>query len=273
MIVAGQAQYQIVKQACQLGFAPTAKTATVGSSGLLQKEVWEVDGPCAKNLLVVDVALPKSHWNDQARAFVEELPEAVRPGADGCRDGGLRHARRAGRRHREGWLDRRQGHHPGVGEHPLYRRARHVFLLHKKDPAWAYHQFMDVPFMVIQYTEMNQTPRRRRFCSRRNGPPRTRSCRRNSRTLRAKAQRMDYFILLAINGLVIGLIYALMAAGADPDLLRAQGRQFRPRHALHAGRLRFLLRDHLSRRAAASWRAAGDGGAVRRSASPSSAWC
>ncbi|MGN6548941.1 MAG: hypothetical protein ACTHJ3_03465, partial [Pararhizobium sp.] len=27
-----------------------------------------------------------------------------------------------------------------------------------KDPAWAYHQFMDVPFTIIQYTEMNQTP-------------------------------------------------------------------------------------------------------------------
>ena len=27
-----------------------------------------------------------------------------------------------------------------------------------KEPAWAYHQFVDVPFTIIQYTEMNQTP-------------------------------------------------------------------------------------------------------------------
>jgi branched-chain amino acid transport system substrate-binding protein len=27
-----------------------------------------------------------------------------------------------------------------------------------KEPDWAYHQFMDVPFTIIQYTEMNQTP-------------------------------------------------------------------------------------------------------------------
>jgi branched-chain amino acid transport system substrate-binding protein len=27
-----------------------------------------------------------------------------------------------------------------------------------KTPDWAYHQFMDVPFTIIQYTEMNQAP-------------------------------------------------------------------------------------------------------------------
>ncbi|MGN6550148.1 MAG: ABC transporter substrate-binding protein, partial [Pararhizobium sp.] len=75
MVVAGQAQYQLVKQACQLGFAPTAGTALIGSSGLLQKEVWEVDGKCAKNLLIVNVAQPKSQWNDNAKAFAKSFTE------------------------------------------------------------------------------------------------------------------------------------------------------------------------------------------------------
>jgi branched-chain amino acid transport system substrate-binding protein len=26
------------------------------------------------------------------------------------------------------------------------------------DPAWAYHQFIDVPFHIIQYTASNQAP-------------------------------------------------------------------------------------------------------------------
>jgi branched-chain amino acid transport system substrate-binding protein len=28
----------------------------------------------------------------------------------------------------------------------------------EKTPAWAYHQFMDVPFTIIQYTARDQTP-------------------------------------------------------------------------------------------------------------------
>ena len=28
----------------------------------------------------------------------------------------------------------------------------------EKEPKWAYHQWMDVPFMIIQYTAVNQTP-------------------------------------------------------------------------------------------------------------------
>jgi len=27
-----------------------------------------------------------------------------------------------------------------------------------KDPAWAYHQFVEVPFHIIQYTATNQAP-------------------------------------------------------------------------------------------------------------------
>src|SRR5699024_2667593 len=42
----------------------------IGSSGLLQKEVWEVDGKCAKNLLIVNVAQPKNQWNDKAKSFM-----------------------------------------------------------------------------------------------------------------------------------------------------------------------------------------------------------
>ncbi|HST75714.1 MAG TPA: ABC transporter substrate-binding protein [Acetobacteraceae bacterium] len=158
MVVAGQAQYQIVKQACQLGFAPTAKTAMIGSSGLLQKEVWEVDGQCAKDLLVVDVAMPKAHWNDQARAFVENFqkrygraPTGVAMEAYdtlGVLAAGIA---KAGSTDGKAIIHALESiHYTGV--HGSYSFSD------KTEPAWAYHQWMDVPFMVIQYTEMNQTP-------------------------------------------------------------------------------------------------------------------
>lgn len=158
MIVAGQAQYQIVKQACQLSFAPTAKTAMIGSSGLLEKEVWEVDGPCAKNLLVVDVALPKAHWNDQAKAFVQNfqkrydrVPTGVAMEAYDTLGVLAAAIQQAGSTDGKAIIKALENiHYTGV--HGTYSFST------KKDPAWAYHQFMDVPFMIIQYTEMNQAP-------------------------------------------------------------------------------------------------------------------
>jgi branched-chain amino acid transport system substrate-binding protein len=158
MIVAGQAQYQIVKQACQLGFAPTAGTALIGSSGLLEKEVWSVDGPCAKNLLVVDVALPQAHWNDQAKAFVQNFqqrygraPTGVAMEAYDTLGVLVAAIQKAGSADSKAIINALENiRYTGV--HGDYSFST------KKDPDWAYHQFMDVPFMIIQYTEMNQAP-------------------------------------------------------------------------------------------------------------------
>jgi branched-chain amino acid transport system substrate-binding protein len=158
MIVAGQAQYQIVKQACQLGFAPNADTKMIGSSGLLQKDVWEVDGECAKNLLIVNVARPKSQWNDQAKRFVQEFQKRYnRPPTGvameaydtlGVVVAGIEQAKSSDPKAVIKGLE--NIHYTGVN-------ATYSFST-DKNPAWAYHQFMDVPFTVIQYTQMNQSP-------------------------------------------------------------------------------------------------------------------
>lgn len=158
MVVAGQAQYQIVKQACQLGFAPTADTAMLGSSGLLVKEVWEVDGKCANHLLVVDVAMPKSQWNDKTRAFVKAFKKAHNRPPTGVAMAGYdtlgvvaAALKEAGSTDSKAIIKALEGLHY-TGTHGTYSFSE------KREPAWAYHQFMGVPFMIIQYTEMNQTP-------------------------------------------------------------------------------------------------------------------
>lgn len=158
MAVAGQAQYQIVKQACNLGLAPTAKTKLIGSSGLLEKEVWQVDGKCAKHLLVVDVALPKSQWNDKAKAFVKQFNSRYsRPPTGVAMESYDTLGVLAAAIKQAGSTDSKAIIHAleniqYTGVHGKYSFST------KKSPAWAYHQFMDVPFMVIQYTAMNQTP-------------------------------------------------------------------------------------------------------------------
>jgi branched-chain amino acid transport system substrate-binding protein len=158
MVVAGQAQYQIVKQACQLGFAPTATTAMIGSSGLLQKDVWEVDGQCANHLLIVNVARPKAQWNAKAKAFVKDFQQRYnRPPTGvameaydtlGVVVAGIEQAKSADPKAIVKGL-----------EHVKYTGVNATYTFSTdKSPAWAYHQFMDVPFTIIQYTSMNQSP-------------------------------------------------------------------------------------------------------------------
>jgi branched-chain amino acid transport system substrate-binding protein len=158
MVVAGQAQYQIVKQACQLGLAPNAKTKLLGSSGLLQKEVWQVDGDCAKYLLAVNVATPKKDWNAKAKAFVDAFQKKYnRPPTGvameaydtlGAVVAAIEQAKSAERKDIIKGLE--QIKWEGVNGTYSFPTT--------KDPAWAYHQFVDVPFHIIQYTAANQAP-------------------------------------------------------------------------------------------------------------------
>ncbi|MDT3381371.1 ABC transporter substrate-binding protein [Labrys sp. KNU-23] len=158
MVIAGQAQYQLVKQACQLGLAPTAETKLIGSSGLLQKEVWEVTGACAKNLLIVNVAQPKSQWNDKAKAFVAAFTERYKRAPTGVALEAydtlgvvVEGIRKAGSADRAAIVK--------ALEAVKYEGANATYNFPAtKTPAWAFHQFMDVPFTIIQYTAENQSP-------------------------------------------------------------------------------------------------------------------
>lgn len=158
MVIAGQAQYQLVKQACQLGFAPTAQTALIGSSGLLQKEVWEVDGACAKNLLIVNVAQPKANWSAAAQDFVKAFtdkynraPTGVALEAHDTLGVVVAAIKKAGSADRAAIIKAIEANtYEGLN-------ATYTFPT-DKTPDWAYHQFKDVPFTIIQYTTENQSP-------------------------------------------------------------------------------------------------------------------
>lgn len=158
MVVAGQAQYQIVKQACQLGFAPTAGTKLVGSTGLLQKEVWEIDGECGKNLLVVNIAMPTKQLNDKAKAFIaafqkryNRAPTGVAMEAYDTLGVVAAAVKKAGSDDRQAIIKALETvDYEGVNGHYTFSK--------EKEPKWAYHQWMDVPFMIIQYTAPNQAP-------------------------------------------------------------------------------------------------------------------
>ena len=158
MVIAGQAQYQLVKQACQLGFAPSAETALIGSSGLLQKEVWEVDGDCAKNLLIVNVAQPKTQWNEQAKAFSKAFAERYNRAPTGVAMEAYDTFNVVVAAIRKAGTDDRAAIVKAL-EEIKYEGVNATYSFPTtKTPDWAYHQFVDVPFTIIQYTAVNQAP-------------------------------------------------------------------------------------------------------------------
>lgn len=158
MIMAGQAQYQLVNQACQLGIAPTMQTAMMGGVGLLEEEVWELAGECAKHLLVISVGVPKSQWTDDTRAFIEAFqqrydraPTSVAMKAYDTLGVLAAAIEDAGSADGEAIIDALEGiDYTGVLGAYEFSTDR--------DPEWAYHQFMDAPVTILQYTQMHQEP-------------------------------------------------------------------------------------------------------------------
>ena len=84
-----------------------------------------------------------------------------------------------------------------------------------KDPAWHYHQFLDAPLTILQYTEVKQATGRRadRVAAQvRDGALRLPEAARLTTSVRARPMA-EYLLIQAVNGLVIGIIYAVIAAG------------------------------------------------------------
>jgi branched-chain amino acid transport system substrate-binding protein len=108
--------------------------------------------------LVVNVARPKAQWNDKAKAFVKAFQDRYnRPptgvGMEAYDTLGVVVAaiEKAGSPDRAAIIKALEGlKYEGVNA--IYSFSS------EKSPPWAYHQFMDVPFTIIQYTAANQTP-------------------------------------------------------------------------------------------------------------------
>ncbi len=74
-VVTGIGAARITRQACELGLAPTAKTAFYASVDAQYPEYWENVGACGKNTFFTYVGLPQSLWNDKTRAFMADFEE------------------------------------------------------------------------------------------------------------------------------------------------------------------------------------------------------
>lgn len=159
VIVAGHSVYRIMKQACEQGFAPTAHTALYSGGGpALEKELWENVGECGKYLIAEDVTLPKSQWNAKAKAFSANFEKQLKRPPTGTAmesydDLGVivQAIRQAGKTDPKAIIH--------ALENIKYTGTRGAYHFStKKQPDWAYHQFMEAPLMLVQYDKVNQSP-------------------------------------------------------------------------------------------------------------------
>ena len=89
MVVAGQAQYQIVKQACQLGLAPNGKTKLLGA----ERHAAEESLAGRRRLRQPSARRQRRDAEEglerQGQGIRRRLPEEIQPSADGRCDGSL----------------------------------------------------------------------------------------------------------------------------------------------------------------------------------------
>ena len=149
--------YPMIKQSHDLGFAPSAGCAIYNSGGeAVDPTFWENVGDAGVYVLTENVGLPKNAWNDKTKAFVNKyqgmykaLPSgAVMESYDGA------------------WLlfdaiKTSNSTDPKAIIHALettnYTGVRGQYAFSTgKDPAWHYHQFLEAPLTILQYTEPKQ---------------------------------------------------------------------------------------------------------------------
>ena len=107
---------------------------------------------------MVNIATPKSQWNNKAKAFATAFQKKYNRAPTGVAMeaydtlGVIAAAiRKAGSAERKDII-KGLGQISYVGVNGTYSFPANT------DPAWAYHQFIDVPFHIIQYTASNQAP-------------------------------------------------------------------------------------------------------------------
>jgi branched-chain amino acid transport system substrate-binding protein len=156
-IFTGAGELLMVKQAHEIGFAPTKETAmfAVGTDAL-HKEFWEVTGESGKYVLTKSAFYPgikftqktepfiknfKKRYNRQPTFAAMEAYEAVYLIADAIQ--------RAGSTAPDAIVDAlEKTKWTGI-------RGTMTFSL-ERQPPYMYHQWPDVPAFVIQYTELHQ---------------------------------------------------------------------------------------------------------------------
>ncbi|HEY1935979.1 MAG TPA: ABC transporter substrate-binding protein [Acetobacteraceae bacterium] len=156
-IYAEAGAYPMIRQSHDLGFAPTATCGIYNSGGeSVDPTFWQNVGAAGQYLVTENVGLPKASWTDKTKAFVAEYHKRYNADPSGAvmesYDGGwlLFDAIK-----RAGSTDAKAIIHALETTKYVGVRGPYSFST-SHEPAWHYHQFLNAPLTLLQYSEVNQ---------------------------------------------------------------------------------------------------------------------
>jgi len=163
-VVTGIGASRIVRQACDLGLAPTADTAFYASVDAQYPEFWENVGDCGKNVFFTYVGLPQSLWNEKTKAFMDTFQERYKqtPGGPAMEAYDATYLLLKG-------MEQAGSTDPKAIEKALEKIKLQGVLgdlwfeygsdnpVPADQPAWMWHQWPTPNVFILQYTDVNQS--------------------------------------------------------------------------------------------------------------------
>jgi ABC-type branched-subunit amino acid transport system substrate-binding protein len=163
-VITGIGNSRMIRQACELGLAPTAEVAYFATTDSQYPEFWETVGDCGQYAFFTYVGLPKSLWNENTEAFMANYEERYGQVAGGVAMEGydaiyvlLKGIEQAGSTEPEAIIEALEDiEHTGV-------LGKIWFEYNSKNPvpddvpAWMWHQWPTPNVFILQYTEVNQS--------------------------------------------------------------------------------------------------------------------
>jgi branched-chain amino acid transport system substrate-binding protein len=162
-VITGIGTSRMLRQACDLGLAPTAETAYYASVDAQYPEFWENVGDCGQYVFFTYVGLPESLWNEKTPGFMASYEERYGQQAGGSAMAAydatyilLEGIKQAGSTEPQAIIDVLENiQYTGVmGDYWFeYTSANPV---PDGEAAWMWHQWPTPNTYIIQYTEVDQ---------------------------------------------------------------------------------------------------------------------
>jgi len=163
-VITGIGNSRMLRQACDLGLAPTAETAYYASVDSQYPEFWENVGDCGQYVFFTYVGLPESLWNEKTGGFIAAYEERYKQAPGGSAmaayDGTyllLNAIEDAGSTDSQAIIDALETiKYTGVmGDFWFEYTADNP--VPASEPAWMWHQWPTPNTYIIQYTEVDQS--------------------------------------------------------------------------------------------------------------------
>jgi len=163
-VITGIGNSRMVRQACELGLAPTAETAYYATTDSQYPEFWETVGDCGQYTFFTYVGLPKSLWNEKTEAFMAnyeerygQVPGGVAMEAYDATYLLLTAIEQAGSTEPEAIIEALENIElTGVLGELWFEYGSHNPVPSDK-PAWMWHQWLTPNVFILQYTEVDQS--------------------------------------------------------------------------------------------------------------------